>query len=67
MWVGMKSTDVSESYIASIFRIEEWAKQSTSKKHDFLLATLFACCLFGLLLGPDDGSNARLRNIGNLS
>jgi hypothetical protein len=23
MWVGMKSTDVSESYIASIFRIEE--------------------------------------------
>jgi hypothetical protein len=30
--VCWKSTDVSEQYVASILKIEEWAKQETSVK-----------------------------------
>jgi hypothetical protein len=49
-------SDVSEEYIASIFRIEEYAKPDDS--------TLQADHLLGLFFGPDDGGDMFLRNVG---
>jgi hypothetical protein len=59
--------DVSEEHIASIFRVEEYAKEETSVK----MWGLFAICLHagfltGLYLNPEDGGNIYL-NIGSLS
>jgi hypothetical protein len=60
--VRWKSTDVAEEHVASIFRVEEWAKQETGLA---LLATNFhAGFLLGLSFEPEDGSDMFLRNVG---
>jgi hypothetical protein len=53
-----KSTDVSEEYVAFIFRTEEWAKQETGMKRAAdrdLLATCF---------NPEHEGDMFLRNVG---
>jgi hypothetical protein len=45
--------------IASIFRIEEWAKKETNKKKEFLVG------LLGLLFYSEDGGSVFLRNVAD--
>jgi hypothetical protein len=52
--VRLKSTDVSEEHVASIFRIEEYAEQETSIKA-------------GSCFDPEDGGDLFLSNVGWLS
>jgi hypothetical protein len=57
----LKSTDVSEEHIASIFRVEEKAEQETRAR----LATFFrAGVLLDLFFDPEDGDDTFLRNVG---
>jgi hypothetical protein len=49
-----------EELSASIFRLEQQAKQATNS------ITLPAYCLFGLPFDPKDGGSAALRNVGKL-
>jgi hypothetical protein len=53
----VKLTDISEENIASIFRVEESAKQET-------IALLHAGLLLGLFLNPKNGDRIFLRNVG---
>jgi hypothetical protein len=53
----LKSTDVSEERIASIFRLEELAEQA--------LATYFdAGFLLCLIFDPEDADDIFIRNVG---
>jgi hypothetical protein len=78
--VWYKFTDVSEQRIASIFRVEQKAKQATSKMRSFLTGCFslsysflivasffcFASCLLERLLNPEDGSSTFTETSVNL-
>jgi hypothetical protein len=55
------STDESEECIASIFRVEEPAKQRTGMT---ACCPIHACSLLGLLINLVDGGEMFLRNVG---
>jgi hypothetical protein len=57
----LKSTDVSEQHIASIFRVKEYAEQETSAKTDLLATYFHACFLLGVF-DFEDGGDMLLRN-----
>jgi hypothetical protein len=53
----VKSREVSDEYMASIFRIEEEAKQGTRNKQAASRTSMAY---------PEDGGDAFLRNVGGL-
>lgn len=53
-----RNADISEKFTASIFRIEEEAKQETRKKQ--------AASLFGFPFEPEDGVSKYLRIVDEL-
>jgi hypothetical protein len=67
---ALKSTDVLEVHVTSIFRVEEQAKQETSIKEGGTVAlslylSLYACHLLsGLFFDPEYGGDMFLQNVG---
>jgi hypothetical protein len=53
----LKSTNLSEEYIASIFRIEKEAEKETSVKTALLATCFHAGFLLDLFFYPEDGGD----------